>query len=268
MPAETLMGFATVVGTHALAVFLALLALVLLLVAGAGWLLRSHVVSQAQSRLGPLALVVLNAAIGFALVLGAAALFAEIAEHLGPGARMSRADEALTAAIRTHGAPATLGVFAVLTHFGDAITLTLLGTGVALLLWWQRQRALALGWVLALGGNALLNPMLKRVFERVRPLHEPGLVSELSWSFPSGHTSSATVAYGMLAYVALRTLPKVWHVPVVLAAAALAFTVGCSRVFLQVHFVSDVLAGFASGVAWLTVCIVSVELARVYRRRS
>ncbi|MDP3821548.1 MAG: phosphatase PAP2 family protein [Burkholderiales bacterium] len=268
MPAETVAGFAAAVGAHALAVFLALLVVVLLLVAAGGWLLRSHLLPQAQSRLGPLALVLMSAAIGFALVLGAASLFAEIAEHLGSGAAMSLADEALTAAIRAHVAPATLAVFAVLTHFGDPITLTLLGTVVALLLWWQRRRALALGWVIALGGNALLNPALKRVFERVRPVHEVGLINELGWSFPSGHTSGATVAYGMLAYVAMRTLPQPWHAPLVLAATALAFTVGCSRVFLQVHFASDVLAGFASGAAWLTVCIVSVELARVYRRRA
>lgn len=268
MRADTLAGFATFVGTHALVVFLALLVVLLLLVAGGGWLLRSHLLPQARSRLGPLALVLLSAAIGFALVLGAASVFAEIAEHLGSGATMSLADEALTASIRAHVAPATLAVFAALTHLGDPITLTLLGTGVALALWWQRHRVLALGWVVALGGNALLNPLLKRVFERVRPVHEHGLVNELGWSFPSGHTSSATVAYGMLAYLALRTLPAAWHAPLVLAAAALAFTVGCSRVFLQVHFASDVVAGFASGAAWLTVCIVSVELARVYRWRA
>lgn len=267
MRADTLAGFATFVGTHALVVFLALLVVLLLLVAGGGWLLRSHLLPQAQSRLGPLALVLLSAAIGFALVLGAASVFAEIAEHLGSGAAMSLADEALTASIRAHVAPATLAVFAALTHLGDPITLTLLGAVVALLLWWQRHRVLALGWVVALGGNALLNPLLKRVFERVRPVHEHGLVNEIGWSFPSGHTSSATVAYGMLAYLALRTLPAAWHGPLVLAATALAFTVGCSRVFLQVHFASDVLAGFASGTAWLTVCIVSVELARAWQRR-
>lgn len=268
MPAETVAAFATAVGAHALAVFLALLVVVLLLVAAGGWLLRSHVLPQAQSRLGPLALVLMSAAIGFALVLGAASVFAEIAEHLGSGATMSLADEALTASIRAHVAPATLAVFAALTHLGDPITLTLLGAGVALLLWWRRRRALALGWVIALGGNALLNPALKRVFERVRPVYEHGLANELGWSFPSGHTSGATVAYGMLAYVAIRTLPQPWHAPLVLAATALAFTVGCSRVFLQVHFASDVVAGFASGAAWLTVCIVSVELARAYRTRA
>lgn len=268
MPAETLVGFATLVGANALAVFVALLVALLLTVAGVGWLLRSRVLPQAQNRLAPLALVVLSAAIGFALVLGAASLFAEIAEHLGRGATMSRVDEALTASIHAHVGATTLGVFATLTHFGDVVTLTLLGCGTALLLWWQRQRVLALGWVLALGGNGLLNPLLKRVFERVRPVHEHGLVSELGWSFPSGHTSGATVAYGMLAYLTLRLLPPPWHAPTVLAATALAFTVGCSRIFLQVHFASDVLAGFASGAAWLTVCIVSLELARVYRPRA
>ena len=259
MSAETLAGLATFVGSHALAVFLVLLIVLLLLVAGSGWLLRSQLLPQAQSRLAPPALLVLNAAIGFALVLGAASLFAEIAEHLGPGARMSLADDALTAAIRAHVGATTLAVFAVLTHFGDVISLALLGTLVAVLLWWRRRRTLALAWVIALAGNGLLNPLLKGVFERVRPVHDDGLVMAHGFSFPSGHSSGSVVLYGMLAYVLCRFVAPRWHLPLVLAAVALAFTVGVSRVFLRVHFASDVLAGFASGTAWLVVCITSVS---------
>jgi len=66
-----------------------------------------------------------------------------------------------------------------------------------------------------------------------------------------------------LAYVAVRTLPAAWQLPAVLAAAALAFSVGCSRIFLQVHFASDVAAGFASGLALPMACIVRVERGRV-----
>jgi membrane-associated phospholipid phosphatase len=252
------LALATWVGTHALAVFVVLQCALLLLVALIAWLWHGQVLRRKQAVLSQPAVLLLNVAAGFAIVIGAAVGFAEIAEQLGPDGAMSLADEALSASIRTHVDVRTLQVFALLTHFGDARLLTLLGVVVALGLGWRGQRTLALGWVLALGGNALLNPMLKRIFERVRPVHDHGLVAELGWSFPSGHTSGATVAYGMLAYVMLRTLPSAWHLPAVLGATALAFTVGSSRVFLQVHFASDVVAGFASGTAWLMVCILSV----------
>ncbi|MCU7374815.1 phosphatase PAP2 family protein [Paucibacter sp. O1-1] len=261
-----LVTLATQTGAQALPVFLALLMLLLLATAALWWSLDRHLLPRARSALPASGFVLLNALAGFGLLLGGAGLFAEIAEHLGRGGTLALADEALTASIRQHVDAATLRVFAGFTRFGDVLNLSLLGVVVTLLLLFKRRHALALGWVLALGGNGLLNPLLKRIFERARPVHDHGLVSELGWSFPSGHSSGAVVAYGMLAYLALRSLPAVWHLPAVLAAAALVFTVGCSRVFLQVHFATDVAAGFASGLAWLSVCIVSVELGRYYRR--
>ena len=265
MTPDQWLALANGVGTHALAVFVALLCALLLLTALIAWVWGEQVLRRAQAAFSPPTVLLLKLTAGFATLLGAAAGFAEIAEQLGPGGAMSRADQALSASIRAHVGIGTLKVFALLTHLGDPLVLALLGVAVALGLLWHGQRSLALGWVLALGGNALLNPLLKRVFERVRPVHDHGLVAELSWSFPSGHTSGATVAYGMLAYVVLRTLPTAWHLPAVLGATALAFAVGSSRVFLQVHFASDVLAGFASGTAWLMVCILSVGVSR--RRR-
>ena len=265
MTPDQWLALASGVGAHALAVFVALLCALLLLMAFIAWVWERQVLRRTQAALSPPAVLLLKAAAGFAVVLGAAAGFAEIAEQLGPDGVMALADQALSASIRAHVGVGTLQVFALLTHLGDPRVLTLLGVAVALCLWWRGQRTLALGWVLALGGNALLNPMLKRVFERVRPVHDQGLAAELGWSFPSGHTSGATVAYGMLAYVMLRTLPTAWHLPAVLGATALAFTVGSSRVFLQVHFASDVVAGFASGTAWLMVCILSVGSSQRWR---
>lgn len=252
-------------GYFALALFGAMLSVLLLLVGAGWWLLGSHLLPRARSGLPRTAFLALAAAIGFAIVVAGAAIFAEIAEHLSPQGRMGRADTAIQEALRVQTGAATLRVFAALTHFGDAWVLSVLGVVVAAWLWFSRRRALAAGWVLALAGNALLNPLLKRLFERVRPIHDHGFATASGFSFPSGHTSGATVAYGMLAYVMLRTLPVPWQLPALLGAAALAFTVGCSRVFLQVHYASDVLAGFASGGAWLAVCIISVELSRVRR---
>jgi undecaprenyl-diphosphatase len=265
MAAESLLEFAVYAGANALTLFFALLVALLLLVTVIWWVSRDYVLPQVRLRWARVDLVLINGLVGFAVVIGAAVLFTAIADALvDTKGAMARVDVALTASLLSHVGATTRQVFAAVTHLGDPLVLTVLGVAIAVVLVFAGRYALALGWVLAVGGNALLNPALKRIFERIRPPHEIGLVNEASWSFPSGHTSGATVAYGMLAYIAVRTLPPAWQLPAVLAAAALAFTVGCSRIFLQVHFASDVAAGFASGTAWLAVCIVSVELSRRY----
>jgi undecaprenyl-diphosphatase len=161
---------------------------------------------------------------------------------------------------------AALHVFSVLTHAGDRGVLVALGVGVAVALLWRRHIGLALGWMLALGGNAVLNPTLKQLFERTRPVHEHGLAVEDGYSFPSGHSSGSMVVYGMALYLALRLLPPRWHAPAVMAAIAVVFTTACSRIFLRVHFASDVAAGLLSGGTWLAVCIASLEWSRRKRR--
>ena len=71
------------------------------------------------------------------------------------------------------------------------------------------------------------------------------------FSFPSGHSSASMVAYAMLAYLAVRLLPRAWQVPAVCCAGALIFTTGWSRVVLHVHYVSDVLVGWVLGGTWM-----------------
>ena len=117
--------------------------------------------------------------------------------------------------------------------------------------------------VIALAKRRLTSKTMRLMLFAAWVLH--GLVLADGWSFPSGHSSGSVVAFGMLAYLLSRFLPAdraALRLPVLLAAAALAFTVGSSRVFLQVHFASDVLAGFASGAAWLAVCVAAVEVGR------
>jgi undecaprenyl-diphosphatase len=72
----------------------------------------------------------------------------------------------------------------------------------------------------------------------------------------------------MLAYLALRLLPTRWHLPVLLAAVLLAFSVGISRIILRLHYASDVAAGFASGTAWLAFCVTVIEFGRLLRHHA
>ena len=103
----TLLALAEAVGPHALPLFLALLAALLLLVLAA-WAGHVQVLPRARAGLPRPALLLLYALAGFAIVVGAAAGFAEIAEQLDPAGAMAHADEALAASIRVHAAPATL----------------------------------------------------------------------------------------------------------------------------------------------------------------
>jgi undecaprenyl-diphosphatase len=162
--------------------------------------------------------------------------------------------------LRANLAPWALQVFGALTHLADTATMTVLCLVGTLVLVARGKRGLALAWLLAIAGNSILNQSLKRLIGRARPLDPEGALRVQGLSFPSGHSSGSVVVYGMLAFLALRFLPKVWHLPVLVTAMVLAFAVGISRALLRVHFASDVAAGIASGSAWLALCITSAEL--------
>jgi len=192
--------------------------------------------------------------------------FTELAEALDADEELGRFDTAAAATIASSAPAGLVRFFADFTHLGDPITLAGIGVVVGGLLALQRRWEMLAGWAIALGGSGVLNQMLKAIFARARPEHADGLVQASGYSFPSGHSTGSMVCYGMLAYVVLRSRPARWHVPAIAVALALAFSVGLSRVMLRVHYVSDVAAGWLCGIAWILVCVLSIELA-LYRRR-
>lgn len=190
--------------------------------------------------------------------------FAELADGIGPNEDLHIFDKALSNALRTESSPAIAAFFSGVTHLGDGATIAGLGAVVALALVLRRRLVPLYAWILALAGSGLLNVMLKGWFERDRPGEVPLLAS---WSFPSGHAMNSMVAYGMLAYLLARYVPRKWMPTIVAVAVTLVLLVGASRIFLGFHYFSDVLAGFAAGLAWLTVCITVVE-ARSHKSKA
>ena len=267
MEAPVLVLLARQLGEHSLAWFAGVLAVSVLGAGMACQALQRWRIRRSSSEEPDEPRLAAGLAIGFLSILGAASLVAYLASKLGDGRLLGLADQALADAVGDHVPWAALVAFSWLTHLGDAELLAPVCLVVALLLWRKAHHGLALGWVMALGGIVLLNPALKRIFARARPLHDHGLALETSFSFPSGHSAGAIVSYGMLLYLALRLLPARWHVLAAMAAAAAIVTIVCSRVFLQVHFASDVAAGLLTGLAWLLVCVGSLEYARHRSRR-
>jgi membrane-associated phospholipid phosphatase len=202
------------------------------------------------------------AILGFMLSAGAMVVFFELADEIGVGESLAQFDLALSAALREHLPFETLRAFSIITRLGDAEVLFAIGVVVFAVLAFRRLRLPAAAWVVTTLSGALLNRILKAIFERSRPLHDHGLTIDAGWSFPSGHASGSMLVYGLLAYLVVRNTRSVWHIPVALAAIALIIFVGSSRVLLQVHYLSDVLAGYASAAAWVAVSIAALEAVR------
>lgn len=156
------------------------------------------------------------------------------------------------------GAP-LLWTLSWFTHLGDRNLLTAIAVGMTLWLLWRQRWALALGCAAATGGGGLLNLLLKHVFRRVRPDYAHSYSDADGWSFPSGHASASMAVYGIACYLLLRVLPARWRPACLAGTAALVVAIGVSRVLLQVHFASDVMAGLAVSAAWLALCVAVIE---------
>jgi undecaprenyl-diphosphatase len=128
-----------------------------------------------------------------------------------------------------------------------------------------RQVGITVVWLLLIAGGDHLNKVIKDEFQRPRPVVADLTPQAGSWSFPSGHSMDSMIGYGMLAYVLLLSTPRPW-LRVVLALIPVVL-VGFSRVYLNAHFPSDVLGGFAAGMVCLGVGIMITEVLRAWLRR-
>ena len=206
---------------------------------------------------------VLRWQVGVFLLLALALFFAAIALAIfgRQTATLAGFDTSLAESLRAQLPLPVLRVIAIITHLGDQLWVTAIASLTLLILLLRRHWQLALAWAVALLGILPINGGLKALFRRMRPLHDHGFVIEPGWSFPSGHAFGAVVFYGMLAYVMLRLTPR-FHRAIIAVTMLLIGVVGISRVLLQVHYFSDVLAGYTAGTAWLVLCIGAAEILR------
>jgi membrane-associated phospholipid phosphatase len=142
--------------------------------------------------------------------------------------------------------------------YGPLVYALLLATGSLL---WHRRRdwrtpLLALA-VLATG--QLVRLAVMRAVRRMRPPQQFWLAQPDGFSFPSGHTTTATMGYILIAWLLAQLWPA-RRIPLFVGAAVVAAAVGLSRVYLGVHWPSDVLAGWALGLAWLSLAALAMPI--------
>ena len=191
------------------------------------------------------------------------ALFFVLAYAVGRPGAVVAFDRALAAALSMSMSMPLLWLLSWFTYLGDRTFLTIIAVLMTLFLLWGRQWRLAVFCAVATGLGGALNWLLKHSFERVRPDHDHGYATAVGWSFPSGHSSAAMAVYGTACYLLWKLAPPAWRLPAVAMLAALVMAIGLSRILLQVHFASDVAAGFAVSLGWLAVCVAVARRWRV-----
>ena len=178
-------------------------------------------------------------------------------------------DDRLRALVHDFASPRLTSVMRGASFYGGPGVLIPVGllTAVAFLVrGWQRGALLV---VVTLVGAGLLNGLLKFSFARVRPASFFDYPLPGSPSFPSGHALYAASVFGGLAVLlAARVRSRLLEVVIWLIALSLILLVGLSRVYLGVHYPSDVLAGYAIGAVWVTAVAVGDRLVRHRRSRK
>ncbi|MBP5975698.1 phosphatase PAP2 family protein [Brasilonema sp. CT11] len=149
-----------------------------------------------------------------------------------------------------------------ITNIGNPRTVVTVAAVTVLLLWWRRYREEAKVFVLACLGAFILNTELKLFFSKPRPELWHQLISEKSFSFPSGHALGSMVLYGFIAYLLAIHYPKLSGVIYSLAIILIA-AIGISRLYLGVHWPTDIIAGYGVGFLWLMICITMLKLQRL-----
>ncbi len=207
----------------------------------------------------------LVAALGIFLVAGllvaavGTALFVGLASHVQSGSTQAF-DESV---IRWLWARHTRSLDAVMVEItalgtGTVVLMIVAVAGLFLVLTQHKYSAILL--LASTFGGLVLNGVLKLGFNRPRPSIFVPSVNTVSSSFPSGHAMNATIVYVTVGYLAARLHKRKWARWLVMAAAfAVIALIAFSRLYLGVHYPSDVLAGFVIGLAWAAFCMATLE---------
>ncbi len=235
-----------------------------------GWLARWAAAHPRWSGVRSYAPMFFVLALGGVAAFAAGEAFVEIAEHFRlTTSSVYRADRAANAAFQHARYPGFTTLLDAVTVAGGPLGMALVVAVTAGALFLRKRRASAVFVLAAAVGGALLNLGLKAVFERVRPPTATAIAAAQGYSFPSGHAMGSFIVLGSIGYVALR-LPFPWKAKSGLLAALVTAValVGLSRVYLGVHWISDVAGGWSAGAVWLAASTVAFEtLLRIRQLR-
>ena len=223
------------------------------------WATRLALYGKAQlARLG------LTLAFGFGLAVLALVVFAGIAEEVMDEETMAL-DTSVLMGLQTLRSPLADTLMQGLSLMGSEVVAVLMPV-LLLALGFARRFGAAGALILVVGGAQMLNNVLKDVFERTRPAPVAGFIPAQQFSFPSGHAMVSAAFYLFLAYLGWRLLRGRSRYLLAATLLLLVLLIGVSRLYLQAHYFTDVVAGYVVGFLWTDAVILGGRFLR--RRRA
>lgn len=213
------------------------------------------------ARLHPKAYLGLHALGGGLATIALTWLFLAIADEIPEQSYLVGLDKLVGSFVETHGTEWGERIFHVVSYLGAPVPGALVA-GVLAWLGWRRDWHRTIAVVLATGGGLVLSNVLKLVFHRGRPETAAEFITRTTWSFPSGHAMNSMITYGFLTVLLLdHVAERQKRTAVVIGAVILIGAIGFSRVYLGVHYMSDVAGGWLAGGAWLIACVIGYRFA-------
>lgn len=205
---------------------------------------------------------------GAVLAIGCTWAFSELAEHVRAGTTQPF-DDAVMRWIGSHQNHAVQSAMLEITALGTGTVVAMIVFIAGLFLWLNQHKHSAILLIVATLGGMVLDSLLKIGFDRPRPQIFKWGTYAVSSSFPSGHAMSSVIVYGTVAYLAARLQRNLASRVATMVLAAFIIVLICSsRLYLGVHFPSDVLAGLIIGLAWAAFCMAVLEAAQLYAKHN
>jgi membrane-associated phospholipid phosphatase len=215
------------------------------------------------TRLDPRAYLTLHVIIGLSVCVLTCWLFAVLLDSVAEKDVLVHRDLALANWFHINGTPLGDRFFVIVSLCGSPVAMMILFVAVVAFLWKRNQPTLLTAWILSYVGGTVLDFAMKEIIRRPRPEFAVLFLHGNSWSFPSGHSMGSLIGFSMLAYTIIRVRPvtsAVGQTAIWTGALVAIALVGYSRLYLAVHFLSDVVAGYTLGALWLAVCFTGLQL--------
>jgi membrane-associated phospholipid phosphatase len=221
-------------------------------------------VGFARERLSPEGYLGIHLTVGLMVSAVFVWIFGGITEDVLTGDPLVEVDRWVLSRVHYFQSPSTTAFMMACTSLGGNKMISAGALLVFIYLAFTRRFDSLITYLVTMIGGSFLVTVLKTVVHRSRPHAGIPLIQSGGWSFPSGHAMMSIIFYGMLAYLLIRNMQS-WKLKVLIVAAAgfIIFVIGLSRLYLEAHYLSDVLAGYVGGLFWLTVAITGIE---VYKR--